>query len=49
MAPKKKKKSVQEGNLEYMLGSKSARLRNRNGTYATDPLDKILGKKKKRR
>jgi hypothetical protein len=48
MAPRKKKKTVQEGNLEYMLGSKKARLRSRDGRFASDPLDKILGKKKKR-
>lgn len=45
--PPKKKKSVREGNVEYMLGSKSARLRTHDGKFASDPLNKIFGKKRR--
>ena len=47
--PPKRKKTVSDSNLDYHIGVKGAKLRSSDGKFKADPLDKILGKKKKKR
>ncbi len=57
MTKKKSKRSVQEENIDAMLGVSDARYRNKDGTYAKDPFKRMADitgvhfdkKKKKKR
>ncbi len=45
--PTKRKKSVLEGNMDFLIGKQGAKPRSGDGKFASNPLTKLTGKKKK--